>query len=129
MKKQNVALGFIVLISATLFLSWMLLPTGEDSESSLENVDFWAYQIQGMDDDGAVDQLAASHYDMLVIEPTRSDKESMDFDTQGAVSQLHASSGANLDSKIVVAYIDIGEAEDWRWYWEENWTAPTETTN
>ena len=128
MKKQNVALGFIVLISATLFLSWMLLPTGEDSESSLEDVGFWAYQIQGIDDDGAVDQLAASYYDMLVIEPTRSDKDSMDFDTQGAVSQLHASSGANLESKIVVAYIDIGEAEDWRWYWEENWTAPTETT-
>ncbi|MDF1539550.1 MAG: endo alpha-1,4 polygalactosaminidase, partial [Candidatus Thorarchaeota archaeon] len=47
---------------------------------------------------------------------------------RSAVNQLHESSGANVNSKIVIAYIDIGEAEDWRWYWDDNWTAPSETS-
>lgn len=95
----------------------------------MEDVGFWAYQIQGIDDDGAVDRLVASYYDMVVIEPTRSDRDSLDFDTRGAVNRLHASPGANVNSKIVIAYVDIGEAEDWRWYWQDNWTAPTETSS
>ncbi len=128
MKKQYIAAEIIVLITGALVLSWILLPT-EDSDSSLEDVGLWAYQIQGIDDDGAVSELVASNYDLLVIEPTRSDKNSADFDTRGAVTRLHASAGANVNSKIVIAYIDIGEAEDWRWYWEDSWTAPTGTSN
>jgi hypothetical protein len=41
-------------------------------------VAYWAYQIQDISAPGAVDSLAVSHYDMLVIEPTRTDWSSDD---------------------------------------------------
>ncbi len=88
---------------------------------ALEDVRTWAYQIQGLSEDGAVEELAESSYDMLVIEPTRTDWSSDDryFNTAGMVETLKASvAGDGEHRKGVLAYIDIGEAEDWRWYWE-----------
>jgi cysteinyl-tRNA synthetase len=87
---------------------------------SLGDVSYWAYQLQEISEPGAVDALVSSHYDMLVLEPTRTDWSSDDkfFDTQGMVSQLKSSEASDgVHRKLVIAYIDIGEAEDWRWYW------------
>lgn len=101
---------------------------------ALDEVRFWGYQIQDIDNvagDG-VAKLVASHYDMLVIEPTRTDwclectdeqgaleEGSMDFDTAAMVRQLKASKASDgVHRKLVIAYIDIGQAEDWRWYWD-----------
>lgn len=87
----------------------------------LEQVRFWGYQLQGLEDEGAVDVLVASHYDLLVLEPTRTDwssQESRDFDTAGMVRRLKNSFASDgVHRKRVIAYVDIGEAEDWRWYW------------
>ncbi len=93
---------------------------------SLDEVTYWAYQIQDISASGAVDALVASHYDMLVVEPTRTDWSSDDkyFDTRGMVTQLKDSQASDgTHRKLVIAYVDIGEAEDWRWYWSwsENW--------
>lgn len=84
----------------------------------LNEVRFWAYQIQGLSLPGAVEALAASNYDMLVVEPTRTDREERDFDTAGMVARLQATKASDgKHRKLVLAYIDIGQAEDWRWYW------------
>ena len=92
----------------------------------LSQVTYWAYQIQDLSEPGAVDKLANSHYDMLVLEPTRTDWSSDDryFDTKGMVSQLRDSEASDgVHRKLIIAYIDIGEAENWRWYWmwSEEW--------
>ncbi len=87
---------------------------------ALDEVGYWAYQLQAISEPGAVDALVASRYDMLVLEPTRTDWSSDDkfFDTRGMVARLKDSwAGDGVHRKLVVAYIDIGEAEDWRWYW------------
>ena len=87
---------------------------------TLADIQFWAYQIQDINTPGTIDALAASSYDMLVIEPTRTDWSSSDrdFDTKTAVSTLKNSFASDgIHRKLVIAYIDIGEAEDWRWYW------------
>jgi cysteinyl-tRNA synthetase len=87
---------------------------------ALADVTYWAYQIQDISAAGAVTGLVASHYDLLVLEPTRTDWSSDDkyFDTRGMVTQLKNSPASDgTHRKLVIAYIDIGEAEDWRWYW------------
>jgi cysteinyl-tRNA synthetase len=87
----------------------------------LDEVRTWAYQIQGLSEPGAVEALAESPYDMLVVEPTRTDwsSDDRDFDTAGMVKTLKSSpSGDGEHRKLVLAYLDIGEAEDWRWYWD-----------
>jgi cysteinyl-tRNA synthetase len=86
---------------------------------NLRWVKSWAYQIQGLDEEGAVDALADSDYDLIVVEPTRSVEGSEDFDTAGMVARLHS------EGKLVLAYLDFGEAEDYRTYWGDDWVAPT----
>lgn len=93
--------------------------------NALHDVKYWAYQIQAIWQPGAIDKLVASKYDMLVIDPTRTDKAHADFDTKGAIAKLKATTGLSGKPKIVIAYIDIGEAESWRDYWEYWWTSPT----
>jgi len=86
----------------------------------LDDVQYWGYQIQAISEKGMVDALEASHYDMLVLEPTRTDWSSVDrlFDTRAMVTRLKNSTASDgVHRKLVIAYIDIGEAEDWRWYW------------
>jgi cysteinyl-tRNA synthetase len=91
------------------------------SPLSLSQVTTWAYQIQGLERAGAVDALAAAPYDMLVLEPTRTERGSGSFDTAGMVARLHDSfAGDATHGKLVLAYLSVGEAESWRWYW--TWT-------
>lgn len=105
-------------------------PTEAESEvgpaPSLSDVRFWAYQIQGLDRGDAIAELANSNYDLIVIEPTRTLAGNEGFDTASAVARIKASADSSSDGrKIVLAYIDIGEAEDYRTYWDDAWTAPS----
>ncbi len=89
---------------------------------SLDNVTYWGYQIQHVSYEGMVDALVASNYDMLVLEPTRTEQEDADFDTLGMVTRLKNSAASDgTHRKLILAYIDIGQAEDWRWYWNPEW--------
>ncbi len=87
----------------------------------LDEIKFWGYQIADVSEEGAVKLLEESNYDMLVLEPTRtdwSDEGEKQFDTKGMVNRLKNSLASDgIHRKLVIAYIDIGEAEDWRWYW------------
>ena len=89
--------------------------------TQLEEVRFWAYQIQELDHPGRVEALARERFDMLVIEPTRtdwSDPGTRAFDTRGTVERLKASPASDpTHTKLVLAYIDVAQAETWRWYW------------
>ncbi len=99
--------------------------TGPATRMTLPEVQFWAYQIQKIEADGAIDALVNSRYDLVVLEPTRSDRGNTEFNTAGMVERLHKSSASVPDrTKLVVAYIDIGQAEDWRTYWTADWVAP-----
>jgi cysteinyl-tRNA synthetase len=85
----------------------------------LKNAKSWAYQLQEIEIDGSVDAIVNSKYDVVVLEPTRTCKGNEDFDTKEMVQKIKSSTGGNSkDRKLVFAYINIGEAEDWRWYWK-----------
>lgn len=92
---------------------------------NLADVRYWAYQIQGLENEGAIEALTSSRYDLVVIEPTRTNVGSEDFDTREAVNRIHASPSSLDDrSKMVLAYLDIGQAEDYRTYWQDDWEPP-----
>ena len=79
----------------------------------LEEVKFCAYQIQEINEAGRVDSLVPSNYDMLVLEPTRTDWSSVDrlFDTVEMVTRLkNSTTNDGAHSNLIIAYIDIGEA-------------------
>jgi len=90
-----------------------------ENTNKLKDVRFFAYQIQDISDEDRLDELVESKYDLVVIEPTRTDVTGdAGFNTREAVRKLKASKGHDgITPKKVIAYIDIGEVEDWRWYW------------
>lgn len=92
----------------------------------ISKVKYWAYKLQNMDMPGAVNRIARSRYDMVVLEPTRTDWASGDqnFNTRRMVNSIKNSWASDkVHRKLVIAYLDIGEAENWRWYWKwsKNW--------
>ncbi|MEI6603558.1 MAG: endo alpha-1,4 polygalactosaminidase [Clostridia bacterium] len=80
-------------------------------EKRLKNLKTWACQLQGLEKKGAVAKLAASRYGMVVVEPTCTERGSKGFDTKRMVSRIKKS------GKLVLAYVNIAEAENWRQYW------------
>lgn len=123
-RTNGVIVLVILLISMTGMIFFML---SGSKQQGLHSIKLWAYQIQGIEEPSVIDALAESKYDLLVIEPTRSCKGYEDFDAESVVEILHQSGGTNVVSKIIIAYVNIGQAEDWRYYWNESWIAPTAT--
>jgi cysteinyl-tRNA synthetase len=71
----------------------------------------WGYQLQNLDPD----TLAASPYDMLVIDYSRDGKAARAL-TPEQVDKIRVKPDG--ERRIVLAYLSIGEAETyWKWYW------------
>lgn len=85
----------------------------------LKSVAYWAYQIQNHE--VAPQPLADSHYDLLVIDQVRSILDQDGYNDALLVSKLQSSANHVGGNKIVLCYIDIGQAENFRWYWQQGW--------
>ena len=101
--------GMIVLFNSNIFCQ------------SLNNVKFWAYQIQAQDENGNIQKLADSKYELLVIDNPRTVAGKETYNNKSDITSLKNSKGWNGNKKIVVCYIDIGQAEDYRNYWKQGW--------
>ena len=86
------------------------------------NISTWMYQIQDLFIGNNIDILDNTNYDMLVVEPSINFKGET-HNTNRLVSAL--STKPNGDKRLLVAYIDIGQAEEYRDYWKDDWIAPT----
>lgn len=79
----------------------------------------WTYQLQGHHGQPlALDEIGATAYDLAVIDYSADGSADGEF-TADQIAALKASPGG---PKIVLAYLSIGEAEDYRWYWDSQWT-------
>jgi cysteinyl-tRNA synthetase len=89
----------------------------------LSDVRTWAYNIQHVDTPAQRAELVGSHFDMYVLEPAVTEEGNSGFDIAGLVSAIRAYNISNYcKDPLILAYVDIGESEDWRWYWQEGWT-------
>lgn len=91
-----------------LFLLCFLLSSGMVGYSF--SVKSWGYQLQGID----LEELKASPFDLLVID------YSMDGTNESAWRPEDILS-LKENGKITVSYLSIGEAEDYRYYWNDSW--------
>lgn len=88
----------------------------------INNVKWWAYNIQHVDTVRQHDELVGTHFDLYVLEPVVTEKGKENFDIAKLVRDIKAYNKNNYNKEpLVLAYIDIGQAEDWRWYWGEDW--------
>ena len=95
------------------------VPAGQPASSHPRpaNVSHWLYLIDVNLDMDMVERMVDSEYDMVVLDFIPSEKENTDYPMGEVVARLHAAS----HPKLVMAYIDIGEAEEYRTYWEPGW--------
>ncbi len=88
--------------------------TGPSVRPRLEGIRSWGYQLQRIDPE----RVARSPYDLIVVDYSRNGKE---------VGRLSAADIQLMQSRpdgrrrIVLAYLSIGEAEDYRYYWRDEW--------
>ncbi|MBI2444995.1 endo alpha-1,4 polygalactosaminidase [Candidatus Micrarchaeota archaeon] len=90
-------------------------PTASPTPSSdLRSVKTWAYQLTGYSAVDSLSQLKASSAQLVVIDAFSSTPT-----TKFTASQIQELKSAG---KKVVAYMSIGEAENYRYYWKTGWT-------
>ncbi len=92
------------------------------AEIYLKDVKTFAYNIQDVDSASQWEELSKSHYDMYILEPCVTEKENENFDIQGLLKNIEQYNRIEFNKDpITLAYVDIGEAEEWRWYWKKDW--------
>lgn len=90
---------------------------GKNTPDVLFEVEHWLYYIDANLEDETLNQIVASDFDMVVIDYIVSEGDNSDYPLVGAITSMH-----NADHpKLVIAYIDIGEAEEYRTYWQPDW--------
>jgi cysteinyl-tRNA synthetase len=100
-------------------------PTMPDAPARmpLTQVRTFMYQLQDIENPDAIEALAKSSYDLLVVEPTATLRDQKGFDMKAMVAKLHAGKAG----RIVLAYLNPGQAESYRTYWKPDWKTPTKT--
>jgi len=76
-------------------------------------VNDFLYQLQDID----LEAIGETAYDLVVIDYSADGTDDTAF-TAAEIAALRDSPGG---PKIVLAYLSIGEAEDYRFYWQETW--------
>lgn len=81
-----------------------------NGRADLSGVSTWALQLQGVD----LEEMGDADIDLVVIDYSSDGSASGEYTAQ-QIADLKAS------GKTVLAYLSIGEAEDYRFYWKSSW--------
>lgn len=85
------------------------------ASSALAGAQSWTYQLQAID----LGALAATDSDLLVIDYSRNGTAPGAFSASEIAALKTAPDGSR---RFVLSYLSIGEAEDYRFYWQDDWT-------
>ncbi|MDA0734142.1 MAG: endo alpha-1,4 polygalactosaminidase [Chloroflexi bacterium] len=88
-------------------------PNSGDSKARLLAVNDFLYQLQEYD----LDAMGSSAYDLIVMDYSADGTGNEEFSREQIEALQHSPGG----EKIVLSYISIGEAEEYRYYWQSDW--------
>jgi cysteinyl-tRNA synthetase len=91
-----------------------VLSQSGDSPLTLSNVSSWVYQLQDID----LTAIRNTTFDLVIIDYSNDGTEQGEF----TPAQINALKHSPAGDKIVLSYMSIGEAEDYRFYWNDSWT-------
>ena len=89
--------------------------------NKLKSVKYWAYQITDQTENNSIKKIIDSKFDLVVIDNSRSVQGMENYNNKSDIEKIKNSVGTILSNKIVLSYIDIGEAEDYRYYYKKGW--------
>ncbi len=104
-----------------LFLSFLTSCRWDREEAptspsiSLEEVNDFLYQLQNLN----LTLIGNTKFDLVIMDYSQDGSEAGRFTAQ----QIQALKNSPGGPKIVLSYMSIGEAEDYRWYWQSSWDA------
>jgi len=89
---------------------------------TLAQVEYWVYNIQDVDTARQREELVGTHFDLYVLEPVVTEEGMESFDMRALVRDIreHNWNTRGVDP-LVIAYVDVGQAEEWRWYFKSDW--------
>lgn len=91
-------------------------PPLDSPAGRLAEVASWGYQLQRID----LAAAAASPFDLLVIDHARDGRDATALRPADLARLRRKPDGTR---RLVYAYLSVGEAEDYRWYWRDEWRA------
>jgi len=86
-------------------------PFGEAPRWSAVND--WLYQLQNLD----LEAIGESCFDLVVMDYSADGSAESEFSAE----QIQALKNSPGGPKLVLAYLSIGQAESYRWYWNSSW--------
>lgn len=98
------------LLGAALVLALSLFA---GSAGAAEAPNDFVYQLQRID----LQAIGETKFDLVIMDYSRDGSDERKF-TSGEIAALKSSPGG---PKTVLSYMSIGEAEDYRWYWQKSW--------
>lgn len=111
---QVIAASLVMQIGAAI--SGLAAADTATPRADLSGVRSWGYQLQQVDPA----QVAASSYDLVTIDYSRDGSRDGVFSAADVAQMQVKPDGGH---RIVLAYLSIGEAEDYRAYWHREWSA------
>lgn len=103
--------------SSFVFCALWLFATdmaAQDNRPALSQVRTWTYQLDRIDPA----LIAQTGFDLAVVDYAADGTEQSAF-TRGDVARLQRKPDGSR--RLVIAYMSIGEAEDYRFYWKPSW--------
>jgi len=94
----------------------------EDSRAALQAAQNWVYVLQGLEPP-MFEALRQASVDIVVLDAISllNEENLPDADAAEEVAALKALPGHSLERRLVLAYVDIGQAEEHRSYWQDGW--------
>jgi len=82
---------------------------------AFEGVRTWGYQLQKV----VIGEVAASAFDVMVVDYSRDGSDDEAFTREEVAAMQTKADGSR---RLVLAYMSIGEAESYRYYWDPAWS-------
>lgn len=110
--------AIIMLVGAALYMGWSggLLPRKEEGGQALDLSRIRRFCVQYVNI--KIDALAMTPCELIIIDYSAGGVEGR-FKAEDINRLKHSPKGR----KLVLAYLSVGEAEPYRWYWQSSWDA------
>jgi cysteinyl-tRNA synthetase len=92
-------------------------PVSRVDTPQLSAVAHWLYLLDVNLSVETVGQIATSDYDLVVLDYVPSERDNTAYPMAETIRRLQTAQ----TPKLVLAYIDIGQAENYRTYWQRTW--------
>lgn len=99
--------------------AWASTVPGPAESANLGALTSYTIQLQNVA--GDFERLARSDFDLLIVEPSISDADGRRPLSRDEIRRLQTKPDGSR--RVVLAYVSVGEAEDYRDYWRADWAS------